>query len=1139
MAQSWLSRAVPVEEPSWLKDAIPVDGGDPEAAAPDWLQNAVPVEEEAVAKPASGDIQDTELQDLARKHNVDPEALRELAPYFGATLVPSSLPDSLAQGGRAVAGTVGRTLGFGLPQFLYKKSQDSSMRAALDDLTARGESQRGLISQVAEGVVGPTTVLKKGAGAAARLAEAVGSGALLGTTSSREGEELKAAGTGALIGGGLGAAGELIGVLSRRTGKKPGGVEKEALQSVAPDIEDGTAAVLARRQDTEQILEQAIVPGSKPAPLDDATAKRIVDEYLDPDLVAAKLDPLTVAGQLYQESLIKHQGRKYKLTNRLKNIDEAREMVQLNQIPGERKALNKSERATQESLQALKEPAAPASKEQVLREMASDVVETRVRDFAEFLGAGKRPKDLETAQASISSWASRQGGEEALRKQWQLFQSEQAALQHIQEAGVRGGQRDHFGNRLGAHISDAQFVLRSMDESMKVGAEQALQKLNVAYNRMSIPRLAFSKKLDTIFRGSKNIDRQLTDGRNIIKAIETGNLEGLSPDSLQAANKFTEYFSDGLEFVNRLVREKDPNIIPLSIPRRPNYVPHMLVDSSEMTNRVRQRVEGLEKAVGKRMQDWTSSELKIVTSDGAGKELLQALALFDVKVPSTGPSMSSAIKDAFESRSGRIRLDTEAKAALERDGKIPDFLRELDLFKLAKKWTDNTLRHLYLRDGINELGSTTRVLKAAGAELEASYLTNLLQDLNGVRKGTAAEYSRLLVTEWHEKLDKLTRNSSSPPVRAALAVAKSIPEIINDIGRNIYPNMLGFSGKAVLQNLTQPYLKTAPELGAKYGPVVLLRGVAALLQDLPGQIRKVEQLGLAPAEFTSKYNRAVAEGIQRSALYSIPSQVLQQLGDLSMALYTKTDSLNRAITLSVAEVMTQDLLKGGKLAKSLATSSLASFPTSVKRAAATATSEQDMARIIAEHLNSSTQYNYNRISMSEFGRTWGPVFSIFSKWPTATAGEILSDLRSKGALRGSLRTGEKYLVPFLLLAGVDQILSGGEGPKEGFSDRQKKLLGGTGLKQAAPLGSIEGILKGDFFTPPAVDLLNQGLIQPALKGDPAGLQKGAGTAIQQFMPGAVWVRFLTDDLVTYLSGRRPEGSDFIERTQSGLDELRK
>jgi hypothetical protein len=235
----------------------------------------------------------------------------------------------------------------------------------------------------------------------------------------------------------------------------------------------------------------------------------------------------------------------------------------------------------------------------------------------------------------------------------------------------------------------------------------------------------------------------------------------------------------------------------------------------------------------------------------------------------------------------------------------------------------------------------------------------------------------------------------------------------------------------------------------------------------------------------------------------------------------------------MAETMARDLASGSKLANR----AIARMPSWVQKEITR--NPQQAAEIVAKYLNDATMYNYNRVSMSEYGRTMGPLFSAFSKWPTATVGEVVNEIRSKGILKGAARNWEKFVTPFLLLQSFDYMMGERMGEKDSLSDRQKKLLGSYGLSQSAPIGSIGGILKGEIFTPPAIDAFIQTAVTPVLEGDAAQLERGAGSAVMNFVPGAGIMRLLFDDLVTYFSGDRPEGKSGAERVVEGMRQVSK
>src|SRR5574343_404597 len=113
---SWLDEATPVapkKAGSWLDDAIPV--ATTETAQPDWMKEATPVDT-AGYDPAlvSSQIPEEKYQEIAAKHGVPVEKLKQYAPYGGASEGP------LSTSPQEIAGFAGQTLGMVLPQKLYR-----------------------------------------------------------------------------------------------------------------------------------------------------------------------------------------------------------------------------------------------------------------------------------------------------------------------------------------------------------------------------------------------------------------------------------------------------------------------------------------------------------------------------------------------------------------------------------------------------------------------------------------------------------------------------------------------------------------------------------------------------------------------------------------------------------------------------------------------------------------------------------------------------------------------------------------------------------------------------------------------------------------------------------------------------------
>lgn len=1031
-------------------------------------------------------IKDSEIQEIAAKHGVDPAELRSKAPFFGANLEGSE--GVLSDAAKGTAGFVGQ-LALGVPQKIYKKTQSPEMEKALDDLqslAAGRESYTGLIAQTAA----PSGAAGAGSSGLGALASSVGVGAIAGAAGAGAGEEAQ----GALFGAGVGGA--LHGVvhgLSRYLDSKATPVEKQLAKNVvadsAPDIEKGAQDILDSRSASAKDIEAHVL--GQGADLDDQVAQAIVKDRVSPETLE-RMTGNSEEAILMQERAV-------------------REIPDVVQDLGE-------QRATQ-------------------RLMAQDIIDSDRKDFAEYLSS-KPARSSEEAEEAIQHYAQAQGGDKALADQFGIFSKERAANEFVAENHLRPGREDNWGNRTLGQISDAQFVLRDIDNRTGLGIEPIHRDLNRQINRMSYPRQAFRNDLGAIAKAARatGVDEAIVGTDKIYNALDTGISHDLTPQEQDIAQAFRDYFRKGLAFVNGAVREGkgDTDLTPLSIRARENYVPYQLKRPRELQTLIDQRLGSLDlsQVTDKgRFQGLLAENPELL-------EVVHGIGRLDEGGPaSTGPELLARIHDLFDSKEGRKILETQASAALERQGEaLPDWMREKNLYKLADSWSSSTLRHLYLRKPVDQLASKLRTLRKTGATLESTYLQNLLTDLQGIRAGTAGSFVASIEDKYSRAIDHALGTNPGPTGRAAAGALKSLPEIFSDMNKQIYPNLLGLSVKAILMNSTQPLAKTLPEIGlTPYGSAALLRGSTLALAGFHTMMKRAETQGLGPAEFVGGFRRVMAEGIRRSSLYAVPQEILAKMSEAALHLYSRMDTLNRAIVIGTADVIASDLAHGSTHAQA----ALARLPGSVRKAVASAATEKEVSDILASHLNASTQYNYNRASMSEFGRTMGPFFSTFTKWPTATAGEIIAEYREKGLTRGTLRNMEKYLAPLLLLKGADVLLHHALGNKDGeYTDRQALVLGKSGLASGAPLGAGASILEGKLFAPPALDLLLNGVLRPAVKGDTSKLRKTLTTGIQDFAPGAGYIRFLTQDLTTMMTGHKPEG-DFIEKTVQGARTLKK
>lgn len=1087
-----------------------------------------------------------EVEAIANRYGVDPKALIELAPYYGARLEGEEF-FSKAEAKRALGG-VGQVL-FNVPQKLYKISQDPQMEKALDEVQQLAGG-RSSYAQLAGEIAIPVGEVKAAGSALSTAAKLAGMGAVQGAANAVKGEELTGAAIGAAATAGIGT---LANQVIKRLSSKATKVVQEGAEEIASDlpkseqkmiretlldpkttadIETGIKQIASSREASEAIIEKKLLETGDRVRLSPQEIDVIVNEHYSP------------------EALQKLLAKADEVPERLPD-DTTPFLKELQKVVPE----DSPDAALLRK--AVEEQGLPPDVKELKAKLAYEVLRTRTDDILTKVGE-KPAQSFSNSRRILQSWAKNQGGDAAIKMENGLLKNETAALEYINEKAISLGRTDNFGEQVKNFISDAQFVLRDIGRRYQLPLEVVHQKLNKVANRMSFPRLTHRKEINDIYRfaAKQGLDKELSQGIKIYNAIDTGDLSRLSEKELAAAEKVKKFFNDAIDFVNGKLVEKDPDITPLSIEKLKDYIPHLrkstpdliiaferkqaefLEEASQVLNKnftdIRQVTPDDFQRLSLRAQDLKSKGIATATDD-----FLLGLKAVEAGNVRDGNQIYKAFRDTFGTKEGRFKLESKATSAFERTGDIPLFMRETNIYKLMDAWSQNTLKHVYLRQGLGELRSMARMVKAAGGEQESRYINNLITDIIGIRAGTAAEYALTLKANYLTSVIKMERNAKNPISKAAAVVLKSLPYIFEDLNKQLYPNLLGASPRAIIQNFTQVWTKTAPELGTRYGMTAVFRGIIHASLNFKQQYQKILELGFQPSEFIPAYNKATADGIRRSSLYAVPMDIVQKLGDTAMIVFTKMDAMNRMIATSTAEMMAHDLAKPGGLTKRLAQKGLSNFPDDVQRAVASAKSTQEVGSILATHLNAATQYNYNRMSMSEYGRIMGPFFSTFSKWPTATAGEIIDGYRKRGAFGGSVEFAKKFFLPYAMFKMADYVLSGTTDAEE-RSDRYKRLVGSEGFAGTAPLKSPVGILTGEFFTPPAIDALMSSVVLPVFRqGKPIDPLVGLGNAVGQFTPGAAYVRFLTDDLVTIVTGERPEGSEFVSRSIEGFRRLTK
>lgn len=463
----------------------------------------------------------------------------------------------------------------------------------------------------------------------------------------------------------------------------------------------------------------------------------------------------------------------------------------------------------------------------------------------------------------------------------------------------------------------------------------------------------------------------------------------------------------------------------------------------------------------------------------------------------------------------------------------------------------------------------------------ASYLKNFIQDVSGTRTGTLASWTQATVdqqksnllyaarnstgvtsviakmaygTDWlfSEMLKNIypaylgmsaraiLRNSTQPNLLTALEAAGSGGGVAERVAAVAYAQRLTLAAQvdALGTHVTGTEIRLskhmAESLGKKEGDLIVGRGAMLMRNE-----------GFAPAKFTGEIagdmDPVSTVGRELSKIGGGIKEVVRAQAEWSMYLYELSDIHNRMVTCNVARHLNADIISALSKSKTgerltgdegLATRFLTSMPKSFQRQAhglmstvsslpahsdGSARAKEQLGKMMADYLNSTTQFSYSKVAMSEYGRFMGSVFSMFTKWPLSVTSNVVSThqaalRRESSAVRGHV-TGfadnvQKYFGPLVGLGLLDKILLGG---KENYSDQNKALLGSQGLWQWAPGASAIDFVTGKTFKVPAVDMLAT-LGDLVYNNRNGGINNAMEKSFRSYTPGVAWARFMLEDV---------------------------
>lgn len=1085
------------------KAVIPFTGTDiKKAMDKGWKLPHQFIEPEEATFARGGTVAEQEIRAVATKNKVPFEELDSFLEYAGA--VPDYRSKDFL---KANAGMVGRTLGMNIPQFLYRESQEPNVQQALSEIQELANKRMSKLqtgAEIAGSLLVPGAPVKaisaglKAAGLGAKTAAAVSTvgtgvtaGAVQQAATSKEGEELKEAVIGAVLGGGLG--GLAVRGAIRETAAEIAARGDELFNKMAQDVQEKQGKTIFGLVEEKR---------AKSAGLISARQAVLVGEA-----------PVTA-------DTLESLGKQLSTTAAYKKILETRGFKEMSED----------------------------QQKQLLRELGSVDLDRKVIDLARELGwtGAKVPTVAKIAKGKRDSYAKAVAnakqyvqeirvGPEGADKISTAFNrmTDKSLARNVMRTQLKYTSPETHANlrSFAESIIDGKYVVRGIDRRLGSTLENTLLDLDNATNQLTGIMARADVEVAAIAKKAKKLGVDTDDMRVFIERgrDNTDEAKGALYDSVM------RFYGTRLEELKSL---------GLDIKTRENYFPHTLPSIPETISRIQGKLDDVSRAVGTDISklDPTDSRAAEVfaTIKNDFPELIQAVELVNrTKIHDGSAFLLQAKRAVTPGGSTPGREFTEASALFQREDKIPDFLLVNKLEAGLLNWTRDTYRHILIRDSLSEITRVRDIAAEAGDTRAAKYLTGLLQDMTGLRPGTLATMTAKLGTSTRVWADRAIAEAARNPTlanRVAAAgggVLRQTQEVWPTILNMAYPNFLGLKPAALAMNISQLGTMLAPELGGDLASRYMLKGMAQATLDFTagsaGMIGKklgiksaeelaarypqlaLQQKGMMAVPWSQDMINAMQSDLKQALPTKVFSKISQSYSNAAMFLYSQTEVINRAVTVNIGRDLAADLLKKDAAAMAWLQRMASSGG---KRTIVDLIQKGDSEKLtqyVQEYLLSKSIFNYTRQSMSNFGRAFGPMFSMFTKWPSSVAGEILEQYAANGMKGAALETTRRYLAPWVAL-GVASGLMQRAAEEEGWEPQLRAMTGAKGVGGWAPVTSLEALLGGEFLKSPAADIVSSVGKIATNPLDEKKWTEAIDQSLLTFFPGMALLRFGLQDL---------------------------
>jgi len=729
-------------------------------------------------------------------------------------------------------------------------------------------------------------------------------------------------------------------------------------------------------------------------------------------------------------------------------------------------------------------------------------------DFSESIGAKRNEIDAIKAVRDLKSRLS----PDDFKQEYAAFKTRDAVKNKLAELAVEEPRIKTVFREARNALVDGMSKVRDIDRRKGTDLYSAFLSGTANTSRYTVELARFLRSKVNLSKSYESLNdeaKDLLDNALRGKAQFTGLTEEEIANKLSSVKDVKEQYTGWRKFFNdeaALVQKDTPQRkgIPLQIRR--NYVPDQMMDIPNTILALEKKITESAKATGLNPLKLASNvDVADFAKEGSPmQDLYRAVHYLSGEAPTNAEEFSRVLRSSLEPSSDIFSKELKASALFERTGLMPDFLKEKDIRKLANKWGQQIYRYAYMKNDLADIKRQAEYLKMAGAQSDYEQVMRVYDDYLGRARFIAAGTRNAKVYIQTRAL-KAADKATDPVTKKFYSYIAEAPDVFQNMVLNVYPNFLGASPRAVVQNLLGGLYMMIPELGNMYGTKAVIPAYLRALKNVGSKEywQKLEKAGFIAAQFSTELKEAIRSG----APPGLAGRTADYLADKVMLGFEWSEKLNRAVAYETGRMVAADVINGGKSALKY----LDTMPKRVRARVLEAATAKDLEKtesLITKYLADRSLFSYNRLTSSDISRAVGPLFSMFTKYPSAVGGRVVDTFAERGGVGGAFELLRFTLVPLMAGTAFNLLFEQGGEAEEILFGKPKNAdapLWARGAALSSPAWSVKSIAEGRMFTPPLVGAAKETILGAfeLLEGEPERLGRAIKNSAKAFTPGGV------------------------------------